>query len=78
MYKIQQCVDKWKEKLPEAHESMPTFYRHYELMDQNKFNWIHEANTESIDFRKLKDFLKKLKAICDRDINRNYKLPFIF
>lgn len=52
--------------------------RHHNLMLNNKFDWIHESETENLNFNDLKSFLQDFLSIFNKDITKEFHLCKIF
>jgi hypothetical protein len=46
------------------------FEKHKVLMEEKKFNWIHEAEIEKLNFVNIKTFLKNFLACFSRDTDK--------
>lgn len=52
--------------------------RHHFLMLNNKFDWIHESETENLNFNDLKGFLLDFLSIFNKEITKDFSLCPIF
>lgn len=70
--------------IEEAHKSLPSdpvvhiIQRHHSLMLSNKFDWIHESETENLNFNDLKGFLADFLSIFNKEIAQDFGLCKLF
>jgi len=54
------------------------FFKHRDLMRESKFDWIHEADIEKLNFQEIKKFLKNFLIYFNKDTDKNFGLSRIF
>lgn len=62
----------------EADSIIQIFRRHFNLMREEKFDWIHESETENLNFGDIKGFLNDFISIFNKEIMRNFSMGGIF
>lgn len=56
--------------LEEKDPLIKVFKKHKILMQEKKFNWIHEADIENLNFPHIKIFLKNFLICFSRDTDK--------
>lgn len=77
-------LNKMHQLIEEASTNLPSdpiihiIKRHHSLMLSQKFDWIHESETENLNFNDLKGFLADFLSIFNKEIARDFSLCKLF
>lgn len=78
VHKKVQAVRALEQNLAEEDKRIALFDRHRKLMEKGQFDWMHEADTDKLDFQDIKNFLKDYHMLFNREIDKNFGLTQFF
>ena len=66
------------QKILDEDERIQVFKRHRVLMENGEFDWMHEAETDQLNFNSIKEFLKNFHLLFNKEIDKNFGLNKYF
>lgn len=78
VHKKAQVLQEIEQNLATEDDRIGLFDRHRKLMEKGQFDWMHEADTDKLDFQHIKNFLKDYHMLFNREIDKNFGLTKFF
>lgn len=78
IHKKRQVLLEIESNLEEREPLVKVFLKHEKLMEEEKFDWIHEAQIEKLNFNEIKSFLKDFLIFFNRDTDKQFKFSYFF
>ena len=78
IFKKSQIIKEMTKDLKNNEPIIEVFLKHRDLMREQKFDWIHEAEIEKLNFNMIKKFLKNFLTYFNRDTDKQFGMTKLF